>query len=47
MIYDFEGHTPKIDPNSWGAPNSVIIGRVELGATQLFGSIFGVCPSKS
>ena len=30
MIYDFEGHTPKIDPNSWAAPNSVIIGRVEL-----------------
>ncbi|MBT3599761.1 MAG: gamma carbonic anhydrase family protein [Candidatus Pelagibacter sp.] len=30
MIYDFEGHTPKIDPNSWVAPNSVIIGRVEL-----------------
>ena len=30
MIYDFEGHTPKIDPNSWVAPNAVIIGRVEL-----------------
>ena len=30
MIYDFEGHTPKIDPGSWVAPNSVIIGRVEL-----------------
>ena len=30
MIYDFEGHTPKIEPNSWAAPNSVIIGRVEL-----------------
>ena len=30
MIYDFEGQTPKIDPNSWAAPNSVIIGRVEL-----------------
>ena len=30
MIYDFEGHTPKIDSNSWVAPNSVIIGRVEL-----------------
>ena len=30
MIYDFEGHTPKIDPESWVAPNSVIIGRVEL-----------------
>ena len=30
MIYDFEGHTPKIDPNSWVASNAVIIGRVEL-----------------
>jgi len=30
MIYDFEEHTPKIDPNSWVAPNAVIIGRVEL-----------------
>ena len=30
MIYDFEGNTPKIDPNSWVAPNAVIIGRVEL-----------------
>ena len=30
MIYDFEGHTPKIDPGSWVAPNAVIIGRVEL-----------------
>ena len=30
MIYDFEGHTPKIDPNSWIASNAVIIGRVEL-----------------
>ena len=30
MIYDFEGHTPKIDPGSWTASNAVIIGRVEL-----------------
>ena len=30
MIYDFEGHTPKIDSGSWAAPNAVIIGRVEL-----------------
>ena len=30
MIYDFEGHTPKIDPNSWVASNAVIIGKVEL-----------------
>ena len=30
MIYDFEGHTPKMDPQSWAAPNSVLIGRVEL-----------------
>ena len=30
MIYDFEGHTPKIDPCSWVASNAVIIGRVEL-----------------
>ena len=30
MIYDFEGHTPKIDPNSWAASNSIIIGKVEL-----------------
>jgi len=30
MIYDFEGHTPKVDPNSWTASNAVIIGKVEL-----------------
>ena len=30
MIYDFEGHTPKIDPNCWVASNSVVIGKVEL-----------------
>ena len=30
MIYDFEGHTPKMDPDSWVAPNSVLIGKVEL-----------------
>ena len=30
MIYDVNGHTPKIDSNSWVASNSVIIGRVEL-----------------
>ena len=30
MIYDFEEHTPKIDPGSWVASNAVIIGRVEL-----------------
>jgi len=30
MIYDFKGHTPKLDPNSWVAPNAVIIGKVEL-----------------
>ena len=30
MIYDFEGHTPKINSGSWVAPNAVIIGRVEL-----------------
>ena len=30
MIYDIQGHTPKIDPNSWVASNAVIIGRVEL-----------------
>ena len=30
MIYDFEEHTPKIDPGSWVAPNAVIIGKVEL-----------------
>ena len=30
MIYDFEGHTPKIDPGSWTASNAIIIGRVEL-----------------
>ena len=30
MIYDFEGHAPKIDPGSWAAPNAVINGRVEL-----------------
>tara|TARA_X000001036_G_scaffold66257_1_gene56965 strand:+ start:25 stop:528 length:504 start_codon:yes stop_codon:yes gene_type:complete len=30
MIYDFEKQTPKLDPNSWVAPNAVVIGRVEL-----------------
>ena len=30
MIYDFEGHTPKLDPDSWIASNSVVIGKVEL-----------------
>ena len=30
MIYDFKGHTPKLAPNSWVAPNAVIIGKVEL-----------------
>jgi len=30
MIYDFEGHTPKMDPNSWVASNAVVIGKVEL-----------------
>ena len=30
MIYDFEGHAPKVDPNSWVASNAVIIGKVEL-----------------
>ena len=30
MIYDFEGHTPKTDPNSRAAPNAVLIGKVEL-----------------
>ena len=37
MIYDFKGHTPKIDPNSWAAPNSVIIGKVELKKILIFG----------
>ena len=30
MIYDFEEHTPKMDPKSWVASNAVIIGKVEL-----------------
>ncbi len=30
MIYDVNGHTPKMDPDSWVASNAVIIGRVEL-----------------
>ena len=30
MIYDFEKHTPILDPNCWVAPNAVVIGRVEL-----------------
>jgi len=30
MIYDFKDQTPKLDPNSWVAPNAVIIGNVEL-----------------
>ena len=27
MIYDFEGKTPKLDPNSWVAPNAVVMKR--------------------
>ena len=30
MIYDVNGHTPKMDPDSWVASNAVLIGRVEL-----------------
>ena len=30
MIYEVNGHTPKIDPESWVASNAVLIGRVEL-----------------
>ena len=30
MIYDFEGHIPKLHPDSWVASNAVIIGKVEL-----------------
>jgi carbonic anhydrase/acetyltransferase-like protein (isoleucine patch superfamily) len=30
MIYDFENDTPKLHPNSWVAPNAVVIGKVEL-----------------
>ena len=30
MIYDFKDQTPKLDPNSWVAPNAVVIGNVEL-----------------
>ena len=30
MIYEFEGNTPKLDPNSWVAPSAVVIGNVEL-----------------
>ena len=30
MIYDVNGYTPKMDPDSWVASNAVIIGRVEL-----------------
>ena len=30
MIYDFEGKTPKLDPNSWVAPNAIVIGNVDL-----------------
>ena len=37
MIYDFEGHTPKMDPKSWVASNSVIIGKVELKKDRIFG----------
>ena len=39
MIYDFEEHTPKIDPGSWVASNAVIIGRVELKKILTFGLI--------
>ena len=30
MIYDFEGNTPKMDPNSWAASTAVLIGKVQL-----------------
>ena len=31
MIYDFEKNTPQIHPESWVAPNAVVIGDVTLG----------------
>ena len=37
MIYDVNGHTPKMDPDSWVASNAVIIGRVELKKILIFG----------
>ncbi|AWB83131.1 gamma carbonic anhydrase family protein [Corynebacterium liangguodongii] len=32
MIYTFEGHTPRIDPSAYIAPEATIIGNVVIGA---------------
>jgi len=41
LILPFEGHTPRISPTAWIAPNAVIIGNVEIGdeASVWFGAV--------
>jgi carbonic anhydrase/acetyltransferase-like protein (isoleucine patch superfamily) len=40
VIYEFEGRTPEIDPDTWIAPDANLIGRVvlEAGASVWFGA---------
>ena len=45
MIYDFEGKTPKLDQNSWVAPNAVVIGSVELKKAEC--TAFGFKPEST
>ena len=37
MIYDFNNISPKLDKDSWFAPNSVYSGNVTLKKMQTFG----------
>lgn len=32
MIYALDGHSPRIDPDSWIAPDANLIGRIVIGA---------------
>ena len=36
MIYDFEKNTPQIDPESWVAPNAVVIGENDILTTKKY-----------
>ena len=39
-IYSLGTHTPQIDPQSWIAPNAIVIGQVQLGRNA---SIWWTC----
>ena len=39
MIYDFNNISPKLDKDSWFAPNSVLIGNVTLKKTKCLEAI--------